>query len=103
MKRILAFSIGLAGAFSPQIAEAKLACYPLAHIERALDAEYGESRRFAGKAGTGIEFRLYVNAKTGTWSWIGIPAGAEVGCLIFAGRADAAAPAEPPAPPRAHF
>lgn len=103
MKRVLAFTFSLAAALSPQLALAKLSCYPLAQIERALDSEFGEMRRFAGKESGGIEYRLYVNAKTGSWSWIGIPAGAEVGCLIFAGRTDEAPPAEPPAPPQAQF
>ena len=103
MKRILASAVALAAALAPQVALAKLACYPLAQFEQALDVEYGEMRRFAGKEPTGIEYRLYVNAKTGSWSWIGIPAGAEVGCLIFAGRADEAPPAKPSAPPQAQF
>lgn len=104
MNRILAFAVGFASLLAPQLAAAKLSCYPLAQIERALDSEYGEMRRFAGKEATGIEYRLYVNAKTGSWSWIGIPAGAEVGCLIFAGRTNEAPPADPPAgPPEAQF
>jgi hypothetical protein len=104
MTRILATAACLPALLAPQLAEAKLSCYPLAQIERALDSEYGEMRRFAGKETTGIEYRLYVNAKTGSWSWIGIPAGAEVGCLIFAGRTDEAPPADPPAgPPQAQF
>src|SRR5512134_461050 len=103
MKRILASAVGLAAAFSPPLALAKLSCYPLAQIERALGFEFGEMRRFAGKESSGIEYRLYVNAKTGSWSWIGIPAGAEVGCLIFAGSADAMPAAESPAPPQAQF
>lgn len=107
MKRILASMIGCALVTLPGLALAKLSCYPLAQIEQALDAEYGESRRFAGHESTGIEYRLYVNAKTGSWSWIGIPAGAQVGCLIFAGRADENPPRlEPPrpvAPPQAQF
>lgn len=103
MKRILATAACSAAVFTPQLAEAKLSCYPLAQIERALDSEYGEMRRFAGKETTGIEYRLYVNAKTGSWSWIGIPAGAEVGCLIFAGRTNDALPADPPSAPQARF
>lgn len=104
MKRILASAIGLAIALPALPASAKLTCYPLTQIERALDAEYGESRRFSGREATGIEYRLYVNAKTGSWSWIGIPAGAAVGCLIFAGRSDEAPPAAaPPTSPQAQF
>lgn len=107
MKRILASTIGFAFVVLPGLALAKLSCYPLAQIEQALDAEYGEGRRFSGHESTGIEYRLYVNAKTGSWSWIGIPAGAQVGCLIFAGRADESPPRlEPPrpvAPPQAQF
>lgn len=98
MKRILAFASAFAAAFFPQLALAKLPCFPLAQMERALDTEYGELRRFAGKEATGIEYRLYMNAKTGTWSWVGIPAGAEVGCLIFAGRVSGAPPVVPSAP-----
>ena len=103
MRRILASALGLSAALAPQLALAKLSCYPLAQIERALDTEFGEMRRFAGRESTGIECRLYVNAKTGSWSWIGIPAGAEVGCLIFAGRAEETRPTEPPAAPQAQF
>ena len=105
MKRIVAAAIGVAIAALPLPAMAKLACYPLTQIERALDSEYGEMRRFAGKEATGIEYRLYVNARTGSWSWIGIPAGAGIGCLIFAGGADAPPPAaEPSVPsPQAQF
>jgi hypothetical protein len=107
MKRILASTIGFAFVLLPELAQAKLSCYPLAQIEQALDAEYGESRRFSGHESTGIEYRLYVNAKTGSWSWIGIPAGAQVGCLIFAGRAEANPPRlDPPrpvSPPQAQF
>jgi hypothetical protein len=104
MSRILFAAAGAAALLAPQLAEAKLSCYPLAQIERALDSEYGEMRSFAGKETTGIEYRLYVNAKTGSWSWIGIPAGAEIGCLIFAGRTNEAPPTTPPrAPPQAQF
>jgi hypothetical protein len=110
MRRILAPAIGLAFALPalPVTAttdSAKLTCYPLTQIERALDAEYGELRRFSGHEATGIEYRLYINAKTGSWSWIGIPAGAAIGCLIFAGRSDEAPPAAAPpvAPPQAQF
>jgi hypothetical protein len=104
MKRLLALAIGFAVAVPPLPASANLACYPLTQIEQALDSEYGEMRRFSGKEATGIEYRLYVNARTGSWSWIGIPAGAGIGCLIFAGRADAPPPAEPPAQaPQAQF
>lgn len=106
MRRILASAIGLVIAAAPQWAAAKLTCYPLTQIERALDSEYGEMRRFSGRESTGIEYRLYINAKTGSWSWIGIPAGAAVGCLIFAGRADEEMPSLAPAPaspPQAQF
>lgn len=92
---------------APQLAAAKLACYPLAHIEQALEAEYGEARHFTGHESTGIEYRLYVNARTGSWSWIGIPAGTQIGCLIFAGRGEDHRPrVEPPPdsrPPAAQF
>jgi hypothetical protein len=77
-----------AGLASAAPAQAKLACYHLKQIEQALGAEYGEKQTFAGreaKTGEAIEYRLYVNAETGSWSWVGIPAGTEVGCLIFAG------------------
>ena len=107
MKRILASTISCALVLLPEFAAAKLSCYPLAQIEQALDAEYGEARRFSGHESTGIEYRLYVNAKTGSWSWIGIPEGAQLGCLIFAGRADESPPRlEPPrpvSPPQAQF
>ena len=107
MNRILGSTIATALMFLPALASAKLSCYPLAQIEQALDAEYGETRRFAGQESTGIEYRLNVNAKSGTWSWIGIPAGAKVGCLIFAGRGDMPQlPAEPSttkSPPEAQF
>ena len=108
MKRALAVTLGFACALAPAIApataSAKLSCYPLAQIESALDTEYGEMRQFTGKEEAGIEYRLYVNAKTGTWSWIGIPKGSEVGCLIFAGRNDDARPSDQrPAPPQAQF
>src|SRR5262249_13119439 len=99
MKRFLITAAGLVPALLSQPAAAKLSCYPLAQIEQALHAEYGEMRRFTGRESTGIEYRLYVNAKTGSWSWIGIPAGAKIACLIFAGRAEHALPgAEPFAP-----
>ncbi len=104
MKSVLAAVLGISAAMSlPQAAHAKLSCYPLAQIERALDTEYGEMRRFSGKESTGIEYRLYVNDKTGTWSWIGIPAGAAVGCLIFAGKGDAMPPSAAPNTPQAQF
>lgn len=106
MKRILASAIGFAVALPPAAALAKLSCYPLTQIEQALDAEYGEMRQFTGHESTGIEYRLYVNAKTGSWSWVGIPSGTKVGCLIFAGQADQAPPSLPPAPssgPQAQF
>ena len=107
MKFTMASVIGLTLGLWPQVAPATLSCYPLTEIERALDAEYGEVRHFTGSESTGIEYRLYVNAKTGSWSWIGIPAGAKVGCLIFAGRSVDAplrmnSPA-PAAPPEAQF
>lgn len=104
MKPALAVIFGIASALVPSVVSAKLSCYPLAQIESALDTEYGELREFTGKEEAGIEYRLYVNAKTGTWSWIGIPKGTEVGCLIFAGRNDVVRPsARPPEPPQAQF
>src|SRR5262245_26866778 len=108
MKRMTMSAIGIALAFSlaPGAALAKLSCYPLTQIESVLDAGYGEVRHFSGRETTGIEYRLYVNAKTGSWSWIGIPAGTQVGCLIFAGSADDALPRPTPAPaspPEAQF
>jgi len=104
MRVMMLSVIGIAVALAPEAASAKLACYPLAQIERALDADYGETRHFTGHESTGIEYRLYVNAKTGNWSWVGIPAGTEVGCLIFAGTRDDAKPAPAPAaPPEAQF
>ena len=106
MKRIALSSIGFVLALAPQLALAKLACYPLAQIERTLDSDYGEIRHFSGRETAGIEYRLYINAKTGSWSWVGIPAGTQVGCLIFAGSADDAMPraeSAPAAPPRAQF
>ena len=107
MKRISALAASLAIALSPQLAAAKLVCYPLTQIEQALDVEYGEMQQFSGRESTGIEYRLYVNAKTGSWSWVGIPAGAKVGCLIFIGRAEdmlpRTQPPAPAAPPQAQF
>lgn len=104
MARFAASVVCLAAVLAPQLAEAKLICYPLTQIESALDGEYGEMRRFSGTESAGIEYRLYVNAKTGSWSWIGIPAGAAVGCLIFAGRTGEAPLADPPdGPPQAQF
>ena len=98
--------LGFAFALAPQLALAKLACYPLTQIEAALDADYGETRHFAGREAEGIEYRLYVNARTGSWSWVGIPSGTQVGCLIFAGSGDTAIPRAAPAPaspPEAQF
>ena len=106
MKRIALSSIGFALVLAPQLALAKLACYPLAQIERALDSDYGETRHFSGRETAGIEYRLYVNAKTGSWSWVGIPVGTQVACLIFSGSADDALPRAEPAPaapPQAKF
>ncbi len=105
MKRLLASALSLGIALAPQLAGAKLACYPLTQIEQLLDREYGEVRHFAGQESTGIEYRLYLNAKTGSWSWVGIPAGTKVGCLIFAGRSESDSLSDIPAmpPPQAQF
>ena len=107
MKRIIATLAGLAVVLSPQLAAAKLACYPLAQIEQTLGAEYGEKRQFSGRETEGIEYRLYVNARTGSWSWVGIPVGTQVGCLIFAGKGQPDLPASDmlaqPAHPGAQF
>lgn len=87
MKAVLFAATALALAAAAP-AHAKLACYHLKQIEQALEAEYGEKPAFTGresKTGESIEYRLYVNAETGSWSWVGIPAGTEVGCLVFAG------------------
>lgn len=95
-------------------AQAKLACYHLKQIAQALESEYGEKQQFTGreaKTGETIEYRLYINAETGSWSWVGIPAGTEIGCLIFAGtipekpgKPGAAAPsATPSTAPQAQF
>jgi len=86
MTRIIPAMAGLAVALAPQLAAAKLSCYPLKQIEQALKAEYGEKPHFTGREAEGIAYRLYVNAQTGNWSWIGVPAGTELGCIIFAGR-----------------
>lgn len=103
MNRTLATAAALAVCSVPQMAAAKLSCYPITQIERALDGEFGEMRSFAGKEATGIEYRLYVNTRTGSWSWIGIPAGAGIGCLIFAGRSNEASPGERQPKPDAQF
>ena len=86
MTRILPALAGLAVAFAPHWAAAKFSCYPLKQIEQTLHAEYGEKPHFTGRESEGIEYRLYVNADTGSWSWIGIPVGSDLACLIFAGR-----------------
>ena len=93
MKKIVIPLTLLAFAAAPGAASARLACYPLKQIEQALHTEYGEKQQFAGRdvdrgadGAEGAEYRLYVNGETGSWSWVGIPAGADVGCLIFSGR-----------------
>jgi len=111
MKAILTAAVLAAGlaAAAPSAAEAKLACYHLKQIEQSLEAQYGEKPQFTGreaKSGeSGVEYRLYVNAETGSWSWVGIPAGTEVGCLIFGGTMPdrPAKPAASPATPQAQF
>ena len=107
MKRIIASLAGLAVALSPQLAAAKLTCYPLAQIEQSLGSEFGEKRQFSGRETEGIEYRLYVNAQTGSWSWVGIPVGTQIGCLIFAGKGQPDLPASEtsvqPARPGAQF
>lgn len=106
MTRIAGPLAGIALVFAPQLAAAKLACYPLDRIEAALQSEYGEQAQFRGHEEAGVEYRLYVNRKTGTWSWIGIPTGARVGCLIFAGKTNPVPDAksdDKPAPPVAQF
>jgi len=104
---VVALLAGLTIALSPQLAAAKLACHPLAQMEQALGSDYGEKRQFSGRESEGIEYRLYVNAETGSWSWVGIPAGTQIGCLIFAGKGQPESPAsEPsaqPSPPAAQF
>ena len=107
MNRIIASLAGLTIALSPELAAAKLACYPLAQIEQALGSEYGEKRQFSGRESEGVEYRLYVNAETGSWSWVGIPAGTQIGCLIFAGKGlpetPGSEPSSQPSPPAAKF
>lgn len=103
MNRLLGSAVALAAASAPHPAASELVCYPLAQIEHALDGAFGESRSFAGKDAAGIAYRLYLNSRTGSWSWIGIPAGAEIGCLIFAGRSDDTPAAQPPKPQLAQF
>jgi hypothetical protein len=107
MNRLAAFLGGVGLLLAPQGAAAKLACYPLDRIEAALGAEYGERRQFAGRESEGVEYRLYVNGETGSWSWIGIPAGTQIGCLLFAGNVkrdrSEREPSDTPPPPAAHF
>ena len=86
MTRIIPAVVGLAVMLAPELATAKLSCYPLKQIRNALEAQYGDKPLFTGREAEGIEYRLYVNAQTGSWTWIGIPAGTALGCLIFAGR-----------------
>jgi hypothetical protein len=106
MKKIWVASVAIvASLFAAHAAEAKLACYPLKQIEKALGTEYGEKQQFAGREESAeaktVEYRLYVNAETGSWSWVGIPAGGEIGCLIFAGKMpETRANPEPTATPR---
>ena len=103
--------LAAAAASGASPAEAKLACYHLKQIEHALEAEYGEKQRFTGheaKSGAAaVEYRLYVNAETGSWTWVGIPAGSEMGCLIFGGtipeKRGNAETDHRPAPPEAQF
>ncbi|MCW5771605.1 MAG: hypothetical protein KIT16_08230 [Rhodospirillaceae bacterium] len=78
-------------------AEAKIACFPLERVEAALNGATGEGPRFVGEEAEGVEYRLYVNRQTGSWSWIGIPSGTRVACLLFSGKAK---PGEAPAPHR---
>lgn len=107
MNRIIASLAGLTIVLSPELAAAKLACYPLAQIEQALGSEYGEKRQFSGRESEGVEYRLYVNAATGSWSWVGIPSGTRIGCLIFAGtglpESPGSEPSSQPSPPAARF
>jgi hypothetical protein len=97
MQRISMVLAAATAALAPAVAEAKLACYPLDKIEQALGTEFGEKQRFAGRESEGVEYRLYVNAETGSWSWVGVPAGTKIGCLIFAGKSHADMPSAPPA------
>lgn len=86
MRYALAAIAGLALAAPHAAAAANPPCYPLDKIEELLGSEYGEKRSFAGKEDTkGVEYRLYVNLESGSWSWIGIPAGSQLGCLLFVG------------------
>ena len=105
MKKLVASVAIAASLFAAQAAEAKLACYPLKQIEQALGTEYGEKQQFTGREESAeakaVEYRLYVNAETGSWSWVGIPSGSEIGCLIFAGKMpEGRATPEPTATPR---
>lgn len=90
MKKTTIAGLALCIVLAAPAAEAKLSCYPLKQVEQALGTEYGERQSFSGRdaAGeaSGVEYRLYVNADTGSWTWVGIPAGSEIGCLIFAGK-----------------
>lgn len=62
-----------------------LECFPLPQLEQALGARYGEMQRFRARERDGVEYRLYVNGQTGTWSWVGIPSGANIACMMFSG------------------
>jgi hypothetical protein len=104
MQRFAIPFAGVALLALPHIARAEISCYPLARMEQALSVEYGESAMFKGSEDKGTEYRLYVNRSTGTWSWVGVPKGTRIACLIFAGRSkpDASIPpveTEKSAPP----
>ena len=92
--RTVVASLALIGSAVAQSAAAGTPpCYPLNQIEQALGGQYGERQRFAGRDADGadaVEYRLYVNAETGSWSWVGIPEGTRIGCLVFSGRSEAA-------------
>jgi hypothetical protein len=95
MHRTIAPFAAFALVAAPHLAEAKIACYPIDRMETALVSEYGERRQFTGAEGEGVEYRLYVNRDTGSWSWVGIPKGTNVACVLFAGKIKEDTPAAP--------
>lgn len=86
MFRMAPAVIAAAFAFpTPADARNALECYPLRQLEQALTARYGEMQQFRARERDGVEYRLYVNGQTGTWSWVGIPSGANIACMMFSG------------------
>jgi hypothetical protein len=69
-------------------------CAPALTLRTALAATYGEVPLWVGLNDAGVQFTLFANAQSGTWTFIGVQN--DTGCMLASGTGYAAGDGIPP-------